>query len=426
MALRISLHKIRPSYILKPRGKNLKFVYYIRCALRNWVPQCWLKRHKTTLLNSLEHRTDKDYILDRVNYYNKLTSITPVTGTKSLTDIPNKGSTYNRDTFEIARYFDPSLKIDTLFGDNVQIGTTPSIVKSRPIQADNQFDVVLNLDKVRHFTFLKDKRSFASKLNQAIFRGATIVKSRPIQADNQFDVVLNLDKVRHFTFLKDKRSFASKLNQAIFRGATYQSHRQRFMNMYFGHPLVDCANTAHKSDLPSEWNKPLITLYDHLHYKFVICLEGNDVASNLKWVMSSNSIAIMPKPKYETWFMEGRLQAGVHYIEIKDDFSDLEEKIQYYSQHIDEAEVIIRNAHEFVHQFFDHTREELIAEIKDDFSDLEEKIQYYSQHIDEAEVIIRNAHEFVHQFFDHTREELIAILVMQKYFEMTGQVHRSK
>ena len=151
------------------------------------------------------------------------------------------------------------------------------------------------------------------------------------------------------------------------------------MNMYFGHPLVDCANTAHKSDLPSEWNKPLITLYDHLHYKFVICLEGNDVASNLKWVMSSNSIAIMPKPKYETWFMEGRLQAGVHYIEIKDDFSDLEEKIQYYSQHIDEAEVIIRNAH-----------------------------------------------EFVHQFFDHTREELIAILVMQKYFEMTGQVHRSK
>lgn len=332
MALRISLHKIRPSYILKPRGKNLKFVYYARCALRNWVPQWWLKHHKTTLLNSLEDRTDKDYILDRVNYYNKLTKITPATSTKALVDIPNKGSTYNRDTFEIARYFDPSLKIDTLFGDNVQIGTTPSIVKSRPIHGDNQFDIVLNLDKVRHFTFLKDKRSFVSKQNKAIFRGATL-----------------------------------------------QPHRQRFMKMYFGHPLVDCANTAHNSNLPAEWNKPLITLYDHLIYKFVVCLEGNDVASNLKWVMSSNSIAIMPKPKYETWFMEGRLQAGVHYIEIKDDFSDLEEKIQYYSQHIDEAEAIIRNAH-----------------------------------------------EFVHQFFDHTREELIAILVMQKYFEMTGQVHRSK
>lgn len=72
--------------------------------------------------------------------------------------------------------------------------------------------------------------------------------------------------------------------------------------------------------------------------------------------------------------MEGRLKAGVHYIEIKDDFSDLEEKIQYYSQHIDEAETILQNAH-----------------------------------------------EFVRQFFDKPREELIAILVMQKYFELTGQ-----
>ena len=42
--------------------------------------------------------------------------------------------------------------------------------------------------------------------------------------------------------------------------------------------------------------------------------------------MSSNSVAVMPRPKYESWFMEGRLQPGVHYIEIKDDYSDLEPK----------------------------------------------------------------------------------------------------
>ena len=39
----------------------------------------------------------------------------------------------------------------------------------------------------------------------------------------------------------------------------------------------------------------------------------------------------MPKPKYETWFMEGKLKDGSHYIEVKDDYSDLEEKIKYYS-----------------------------------------------------------------------------------------------
>ena len=51
--------------------------------------------------------------------------------------------------------------------------------------------------------------------------------------------------------------------------------------------------------------------------------------------MSSNSVAVMPRPKYESWFMEGRLQPGVHYIEIKDDYSDLEDKIQYYSTHVE-------------------------------------------------------------------------------------------
>ena len=50
-----------------------------------------------------------------------------------------------------------------------------------------------------------------------------------------------------------------------------------------------------------------MTINEQLHYKFILCSEGNDVASNLKWVMSSNSIAVMPKPKFETWFMEGIL-----------------------------------------------------------------------------------------------------------------------
>ena len=77
--------------------------------------------------------------------------------------------------------------------------------------------------------------------------------------------------------------------------------------------------------------------------------------------MSSNSIAIMPRPKYESWFMEGRLQGGVHYIEIKDDYSDLEEKIRYYSTHPEEAKAIIRNAQAFVDQFRDKEREELIS-----------------------------------------------------------------
>ena len=66
MALRINLRKIRPGYILKPRGKILKFVYYVRCGLRHFVPSFWLRRHKAELLETLDARTDKEQILDRV------------------------------------------------------------------------------------------------------------------------------------------------------------------------------------------------------------------------------------------------------------------------------------------------------------------------------------------------------------------------
>ena len=105
-----------------------------------------------------------------------------------------------------------------------------------------------------------------------------------------------------------------------------------------------------------------------------MALEGIDVASNLKWVMSSNSIAVMPRPTCETWFMEGTLIPDYHYIEIKPDFSDLEERLNYYIEHVAES--------------------------------LE---------------IIRHAHEYVSQFKDKRRENLISLLVLDKYFKMTGQ-----
>ena len=77
--------------------------------------------------------------------------------------------------------------------------------------------------------------------------------------------------------------------------------------------------------------------------------------------MSSNSVCVMPKPKYETWFMEGKLQGGIHYIEVKDDFSDAEEKIKYYSNNIHESLEIIKNAHTYIEQFKNSKQERLIS-----------------------------------------------------------------
>jgi len=98
-----------------------------------------------------------------------------------------------------------------------------------------------------------------------------------------------------------------------------------------------------------------------LKYKFILSLEGIDVASNLKWIMSSNSIAFSQPLKFETWFMEGTLIPGVHYVELKDDFSDVEEKMEYYNSHPREAKEVVENAHRYVDQFLNPAVERKIA-----------------------------------------------------------------
>ena len=48
-------------------------------------------------------------------------------------------------------------------------------------------------------------------------------------------------------------------------------------------------------------------------------------------------------------------------------------------------------------------------------------MKYYIEHPEEAQQIIEHAHEYVAQFRNPRREKLISLLVLDKYFRMTGQ-----
>jgi len=58
--------------------------------------------------------------------------------------------------------------------------------------------------------------------------------------------------------------------------------------------MCDLGNITNKKTSQAKWTVEKSALHQHLKYKFVLSLEVNDVASNLKWIMSSNSIAVMP------------------------------------------------------------------------------------------------------------------------------------
>jgi hypothetical protein len=64
----------RKIYYTLHSGKNSKLKYYILSYLSIYTPH-WLKAwNRRRILKSLDKREDKAYILDRVNYYNQLTS----------------------------------------------------------------------------------------------------------------------------------------------------------------------------------------------------------------------------------------------------------------------------------------------------------------------------------------------------------------
>lgn len=317
------LYKIRS-------GKPPKFLYFIKNIFKMCVPACFYRIRLKRVLGKASLRDDWQYIEERVNYYNKLS---PNSRLPQGTYVKNEfryleylgtlgdykmslfHKAYYFDTKEYTRWFNPSLRWGYCPGDVYFTPSYPSIVKSRLLADDNANSVLLKLDKFRHFMFVDDKIPFAEKENKVIFRG----------------------KVRK-----------SRL-------------REKFLHIYFHHPLCDCGVVGRDEGVLEEWLTPKKTIREHLRYKFIMALEGNDVASNLKWVMSSNSIAVMPRPTCETWFMEGKLIPNYHYIEIKPDLSDLEERLKYYIEHVDEACQIINHAHEYVAQFFDSRREDLIS-----------------------------------------------------------------
>lgn len=311
--------------IVKLRNrKNSHIVYYANALMRAAVPK-WLTRamrgHKLARFGSLPEEEQR-YITERVDYYCKFNDQIPLPEDsialkdftkKKVRDPARKRNAPNGyvhgahfyDTYEFTRYYPDRCHISILSGDVRHVPDVPCLCKSRPIKPDdsNRNNILLKLNKVRHFFWVKDPYSWVDKQCRIVFRG-------------------NID-------MKPKR--------------------KKFIEMWGEHPLCD---------LSAESN---MSISEHLRYRYIMSLEGNDVASNLKWVMSSNSIAVMPRPTCETWFMEGKLVPDYHYIEIAPDFTNLMERIEYYEAHPEEAQKIIDHAHEWVAQFQYKTREDLIS-----------------------------------------------------------------
>lgn len=310
-----------------------KFLFYGRGALEHsFIPDFHFRRQLSRKLSRLSQLDEED-ILSRVAYCNRL---------KAPFDLPPeacrlgqlsmiKKSSYFYDFRHLMRHFPKSLKTAQTFGDVKTVSDYPRLVKTRPISGPNENSILLRLNSIRHF--------------------------RPIT---------------------DPLPYRQKKDLLVWRGKVKRDHRRTIFQQHFHHPLCDLGKTnTLKDDEMLAWNKPFMSIPEQLQHKFILSIEGNEVATNLKWIAQSNSLCFMTRPKFESWFMEGTLVGGKHYVELADDYSDLPVKLDHYLAHPAEAEQIIANFK-----------------------------RYYDR------------------FRDPVTEELAGLLVIQKYLELSGQTSR--
>ncbi|TIN18285.1 MAG: lipopolysaccharide biosynthesis protein [Mesorhizobium sp.] len=287
-------------------------VFYYACnVLRDIAPQALFRRH---LAGRLEQaRLSDEAVRQRLNYYNKLQdAFTPSPAAVRIDKLPSTPTMYYYDLREFARYFDPALLVDVEFGDVIEVPKVPTLVKDRPIRADDGNAVIMKFNKFRHFHMPADATAFADKRPAVVWRGD-----------------LNNPK------------------------------RTRFLDAVRDLPFCDAG--SHKPYAPAEYSKPFLSISQQLRYRYIVSLEGNDVATNLKWILNSNSLCLMPPPTYETWFAEKQLEAGVHYVPLDPDFTDVADKVRYFEQHPAEAQRIIAAANAYCRQFSNEQDEQAIS-----------------------------------------------------------------
>jgi hypothetical protein len=225
------------------------------------------------------------------------------------------------------------------FGDNISWMAEPTVVKSRIIGDRNA--VLMPLNAARHWgrhapgtlppklwtpeTLPGMDIPFAKKAQRIVWRGSTTGN------DNGYDAHPRTQLVRRW-YQHDPKDIDVAFHQVV-------HDRQRMA------PLV----------------RPGMSIQQQLRSAFVCCPEGNDVATNLKWVLASNSVPVMPPPRYETWLLEGSLLPMVHYVPCDPSTADLDQVLAWCRRNPRKCQAIAEQGKEYIAPFFNERQEQALA-----------------------------------------------------------------
>jgi hypothetical protein len=154
-----------------------------------------------------------------------------------------------------------------------------------------------------------------------------------LNTHRHFGLVMEVDRIWEST-----TPWEQKKDVVLWRGTTSGKRIPIVTKYYDPSPTPKHLNVAFASPLlPYErWDNHLkegMTIKDQISYKYLLSLEGWDVASSLKWLLYSSSVVFMAPPRKVSWAMEEFLEPYVHYVPLKADISDLQEQLEWARNH---------------------------------------------------------------------------------------------
>jgi len=204
-----------------------------------------------------------------------------------------------------------------------------------------------------------------------------LVKSRPIRQRGE-SILMNLNVNRHFGSLFHHADipFMEKKDVLVWRGADTgygfgnnipprDVSRQLLVEKFHdsANPQIDIGLSQVKPERNeglAAYLKPVMSQAEQLRHKYILSVEGNDVATNLKWVLYSNSVPFCPPFEIQSWILEDRLEPWEHFIPVRPDFSDLEEKVAWADNHPERCLRIAGAGRRYMETFLDIKREKRV------------------------------------------------------------------
>ena len=245
---------------------------------------------------------------------------------------------YVREAQRLVGAVDRQATFEVFPGDNRDRFSRPTFVKSRMISDRDAPCVLLPLDRSRHWNDVAQVAAqdveFKRKANTLVWRGGTTGAFKPWNGQIPYSSRF------HVASLATSRSGLDIAYSEI---------------VQLEEETTDIPMSVLRSRV-----RPALSMREQLQSKFLLSLEGNDVATGLKWMLYSNSAVVMPRPTCETWACEGELIPFKHYIPVNDDLSDIEEVFDWCLMHADAAEEIALNGRRFIENFLDEALEKEI------------------------------------------------------------------